>query len=107
MMIRDGDWTLVQSDLKLGRYIWATRDERGREVYRVDYHVDQTVNDNKAFRNMLSPGWKGDWHRVASLPPAIAYGDFAEAMKQDDQKWVSKFLNDGDNAAWRTKEGTV
>lgn len=107
MIVRDGDWTLFDSDIKLGRYVWVRQNEDGSQTFRTDYHVDQTINDNKAFRNMLNPGWKGDWHRVASLPPAIAYGDFGEAMKQGDDKWISKFLNDGDNAAWRTKDGTV
>jgi hypothetical protein len=79
-----------------------------KTVYRVDYPVEATIKQNAEERAAASSGWTGDWHKVASIPLNIAYDSgMVEALKQHDDKFVSKFLNDGDNAAWRTKEGRV
>lgn len=111
-MIRDGEWTLFSHDEALGRTVWVRPvwDNRGNVVgkeFRTDYRVDKAIEENTAFRNSLDPGWKGDWHRVASIPVGVFHDKLAEAVQQDDQKYISKFLNDADNAAWRTKSGRV
>ena len=105
--IYDGDWYLISHDEKLGRTVWALDNPDGSTTLRTDYKVDPTVEANKAQRNMAQSGWKGDYHQVASIPLNVFYDQLAEASKQDDQRFISKWLNDGDNAAWRTKEGRV
>ena len=107
MIIRDGEWWLVDHDLKLGRTVWARDLPDGRTEVRADYVVDPTIEENKAMRNMASDGWKGDWHKIASVPLNIFHDQLAEASRQDDEKYISKWLNDADNRAWRTKDGTV
>lgn len=107
MIVRDGDWTLFDADIKLGRYVWSRENGDGTTTYRTDYSVQPTIDHNTAFRNMLDPGWKGDWHKVASVPLNVFHDQLAEATRQDDQAYVSKWLNDRDNRAWRTKEGRV
>jgi len=106
--IRDGDWILYDSDIQMGRYTWVRYEPDGRTTFRTDYTVDPTVDANTAMRNAASPGWKGDWHKIASIPAPMVYdGYFAEAMKADDQKAISRWLNDSDNRAFRSKEGRV
>lgn len=110
MAIRDGDWTLIEWDQRTGRTVWLTRDERGRPVMRTDTPVQATLDHNAAVRNATPDGWKGDWHRIASVPMQLLYDDnlgLNKAIQQGDDKYLSRFLNDSDNRAWRTKEGRV
>lgn len=105
-MIRDGNWTLIDWDPASGRTVWHMFDGE-KTVIRTDYPVEATIAENKAIRTEAGSAWKGDWHRVASVPLNIFHDQLAEAEKQGDHKFVSRWLNDGDNRAWRTKEGTV
>lgn len=107
MRIKDGDWHLVSHDLQLKRTVWARGNGDGTTTYRTDYHIDDTLEANKAMQNTLDPGWKGDWHKVASIPVGIFHDKLAEATRQDDWKYVSKFLNDVDNRLFRAKLGRV
>lgn len=107
MIIRDGEWTLYDHDFKMKRTTWARSNPDGSTTFRTDYHVDDTIEANTAMRNEASKGWQGDWHKVASIPLGVYYDKLHEAVKQDDMAYVSRFLNDSDNRAWRTKEGKV
>ena len=107
MIIRDGDWTLVDSDLKLGRSVWSMTNPDGTTTFRTDYAVDPVVEMNKAQRNMAQKGWAGDYHHIASIPLNMFHDQLAEASRQGDDKFISKWLNSSDNLAWRTKEGRV
>lgn len=107
MTIRDGDFVLVDWDAQSGRSVWAYYD--GQQThYRVDYPVAEAIEQNTLHRNAAPAGWKGEWHRVASVPLNLAHqGGLVEAMNQHDDKWISRFLNDSDMSAFRTKEGRV
>lgn len=107
MRIRDGDWSLFDYDFQTGRQVWVIDNPDGSQTFRTDYPVESVMKENKDFRNALDPGWKGDWHKIASIPLNIFHEQIAEASRQDDEKYLSRWLNDGDNAAWRTKEGRV
>lgn len=107
MVIRDGDWVLVDSDLKMGRYVWAIQNPDGTTTYRTDYTVDPTVDANTRARNDASAGWGGDYHRVGSVNLGLYYDKLHAAVQQDDMAYISKWLNNGDNRAWRTKDGKV
>lgn len=105
--IHDGDWILFDSDIKLGRYVWVRYNDDGSTTFRTDYAVEPTIELNKAQRNMARDDWKGDYHHVASIPLNVYWDKLAEASKQDDQKFINRWLNDSDNRAWRTKGGTL
>ena len=107
MIIRDGDWALFDYDMKLKRQVWVRDNPDGTRTFRTDYEVDPTIEENKAVRNMADPRWAGDYHRVASIPLNIFHDQLAEATRQEDDRYLSKWLNDSDHAAWRTKEGRV
>ena len=107
MRIRDGDWWLVDHDLKLGRTVWAMSNPDGSTTYRTDYQVQPTIDQNTAQRSLAKKDWGGDYHHIASIPLNIVHEQLAEAQSQGDDKFLSRWLNDSDNAAWRTKAGRV
>lgn len=107
LKIRDGDWELVDWDPVTGRTVWRYDD--GQSVtFRTDTPVDSIIEQNREMANACSPGWGGDYHRVASVPLNVAFGDgLIEAHSHGDDRYVAKYLNDIDNRAWRTKEGRL
>lgn len=107
MTIRDGDFTLFSHDPHLKRTVWARENGDGTTTYRTDYEVDPTVEINTAQRNMAENGWRGDYHHIASVPLNLFWDKIAEASRQGDDRFISKWLNDSDNRAWRTKSGRV
>lgn len=107
MIIRDGDWALVDHDFATGRSVWHYFDGE-RDVYRTDYPVSNIIEQNKAANSIAAAGWEGDWHQIASVPLNVAFNSgLAEAQVSGDEAFVRRFLNNSDNRAWRTKEGTV
>ncbi len=107
MIIRDGDWRLFDYDMKLGRQVWYRENPDGSTTWRTDYEVQPTIDANQAARNMAPDGWKGDYHRIASIPLNVFHDQLAEASRQGDDKYLNRWLNDGGNSAWRTKSGSV
>ena len=107
MKIQDGDWVLFDYDVQTGRQVWALHNDDGSTTYRTDYPVQPTIDINTAQRNLAQNHWQGDMHQIASIPLNVYYDQLAEASKQGDEKYLSKWLNDSDNRAWRTKEGNV
>lgn len=106
-MIRDGSWTLYDHDFQTGRSVWHLFDGE-KDVFRVDYPVDTLMSENTAVRNCAEKAWRGDWHRVASIPLNVAHDSgLVEAHSQGDDRFVKRFLNSSDNRAWRTKEGAL
>ena len=107
MRYRDGDWVLFDYDIQTGRQVWSMENPDGSTTFRTDYPVQPTVDLNTAQRNLSRSDWAGDYHQIASIPLNVYHEQLADASKQDDQRFLSSWLNDSDNAAWRTKEGTV
>ena len=50
--------------------------------------------------------WKGNMHRVASIPMVI-YADMVKTGMIHDQKALKKWLSDPDNRVFRTKPGSL
>jgi hypothetical protein len=107
MTIRDGDWTLFSHDFQMKRTVWSRQNPDGSVTYRTDYAVDDTLEANREMRNAAATGWKGDLHLVASIPLGIYNDKLREAIRQDDQAYFRRFLNDADNRALRTKDGRL
>lgn len=107
MRIQYDGWTLFSHNHQLKRTVWARDNGDGTTTYRTDYEVDPTVEINTAQRNMAEKGWRGDYHHIASVPLNLFWSEIAEASRQGDDKFISKWLNDRDRRAWRTKDGTV
>lgn len=109
MAIKDGDWELQSWDPVTGRTTWIMFDGE-KTVIRTDTPVAASIEENLLVRNATPEGWKGDYHRIASVPMQLLYDDnlgLNKAIQQGDDKYLSRWLNDGDNRAWRTKDGRV
>ena len=108
MKIQHDGWTLYEWDPKIGRQVWYRENPDGSVTWRSDYEVEPTIDINAAQRNMAAPGWAGDYHHVASIPLNILYDSgMAQAHTEGDNAFVSRWLNDSDNRAWRTKDGVL
>lgn len=107
MKLKDGDWTLFDYDIQTGRQVWALHNPDGSTTFRTDYPVQPTIDINTAQRNLAKDDWAGDYHHIASVPLNVFHDQLSAASMQNDQNYLSKWLNDSDNRAWRTKGGTV
>lgn len=99
----------MDHDPVTGRTIWWRFDPgTDNMIIRVDQDVTDTIRTNEAERNATAGQRFGEWRKVASVPlnHFIQQG-LADANKQHDDKYLSKWLNDGDNRAFRTFEGKV
>ena len=109
MIIKDGDWELVTWDPVTRKSTWKLEQD-GKITFRTDQPVDQLIADNTAVRNASAGNAFGDYTKVASIPLNVLWDDNIGLMKahnQGDDKYVSRWLNDSDNRAWRTFEGNV
>lgn len=71
--------------------------------------VTDLIDTNKRCFNTDNHGgrkWKGDMHRVASIPLTIYFQLKAEGII-DDPVRMKQWLNSPENRAFRTKEGRV
>lgn len=73
---------------------------------RTQQDVTDLVEANKAAANVASSDWKGDMHKVASIPLNVYY-DLKRRGILDDPKRLKAWLNDPDNRFFRTKRGRV
>ena len=109
MAVRDGDWTLHSWDAATGRTVW-TKFDGEKVIVRTDTPVAKSLEENLTARNSAPSDWKGDYHRIASVPMQLLYDEnvgLNKAVQNGDDKFISRWLNDSDNRAFRTKEGRV
>lgn len=107
MAIRDGDWTLFDHNFQLGRTVWKRTNDDGSVTFRTDYQVDKIVEQNRADLNDSHGQRWGGGRRIASIPLNLYFDKLNEAVDQQDDKFLSRWLNDSDNAAFRTFGGKV
>lgn len=80
--------------------------------------VGSLVEDNKRLFNTFDERtpWKGDLHLVARLPLNVYYDLRSKRLidaemnvldQEELDKYMAKWLNDRDNAAWRTRPGRI
>ena len=106
MAIRDGDFELLEHDFQTGRTVWRMFDGE-KYVFRVDYNVEKTLQQNAALRaENHGKRWEGGRH-VASIPANVFYDQLSEASDAQDDRYIQKWLNNSENAAFRTFEGNV
>ncbi len=104
-------WELIDTDLSEGRYTYALIEGDKIKAIRVD--VPTTALEQLLYENgeaeKASHGQRfGDWNRVASVPlPLLTEIGLDTAIQMGDDKYVSKVLNDTDNAKFRTSRGRV
>lgn len=86
------DWDLIEDDPVTGRKVW-TKIEDGERIIEVTYPVDHILKANHDAR-MDAPAKHGDWSRIASVPLGFHFQHMAEAVSQQDTKYVDKVLGE-------------
>jgi hypothetical protein len=74
----------------------------------------ETVRDDEAVleqnllerNNINTSSWKGDMHKVASIPMTVLM-ELTTSGCTKDKKCMERWLNDSANAPYRTREGKV
>src|SRR5690242_16417497 len=84
----------------------------GRFAVETLFDVEAIKDENTAVRNSQPPGWKGREHMVASIPMPLFQQLQAQWRAQglsydERQRAMAKWLNDPDNAIFRTKTGRI
>lgn len=98
---------LFEHDPLTGITRWFHFDEADDSFYiQTTQETEDIVDQNKREANEAKSGWNGDWHKVASIPLTV----FMQLQKEGivhDQVALKRWLNDPDNAYFRTKHGNV
>lgn len=72
------------------------------DIVNVNKELYNSVNERTPMKHM---------QRVASIPDVVWFAPqnraLREGTKAERQKALRRFLNDSDNAAWRTRPGTI
>jgi len=75
-------------------------------VISTEQDVAEIVDDNKALANQHDGNWRGDMHRVASIPLSV-WQELQRKGIAKDKAALRRWLNDSDNRCFRTRPGTV
>lgn len=98
----------VSENAAIGQKQYWHEDEEGNVTIQTVQDVTSVVEDNKALFNQVDEraNWKGDLHRVASIPMSVYYDLKAKGILNDPSA-MKKWLNDPDNRVFRTRPGAV
>tara|TARA_R110000772_G_scaffold51719_1_gene118698 strand:- start:664 stop:984 length:321 start_codon:yes stop_codon:yes gene_type:complete len=99
---------LVSENAEIGqKQYWHDHDDGSVTIETVQ-KVDNVAEANKEVYNQVDAkaNWKGDMHRVASIPMAIFY-DLQRKGILNDPAAMKKWLNNPDNRVFRTRPGQV
>ncbi len=99
---------LVSENTEIGqKQYWHDHDDGSVTIETVQ-KVDNVAEANKEVYNQVDAkaNWKGDMHRVASIPMAIFY-DLQRKGILNDPAAMKKWLNNPDNRVFRTRPGQV
>lgn len=101
-------WKLLDS--YDGMQEWV-KTEDGKTVLKKTADVGKELDLNAADRNSAQSGWKGDMHKVASIPLIVVEQWWKELgsdpFAKQNRKWLIARLNSGDWSKLRTKEGNL
>lgn len=88
----------------------------GKTIIKRVQDVEGVLDCNQRERNSNNQSWKGDLHKVASIPLVIWEQWIIELKRQgrtpnpshpSNRKWLVAKLNSGDYGKLRTKDGTI
>ena len=100
---------LLNHDPLTGITEWFIPDSDGKKfTIQTQQDVTDIIEKNKKNYNFFdekSP-WKGDWHRVASIPLHVYYSLKKRGITESESK-LKAWLNDPDNRYFRTRPGKV
>lgn len=104
----DGDFALLSYDSFTQTAVFVKDLGDSWEIRTDQYGVEAALDHNAEFEKSTNGKKLGDWNRFASVPPIILEkSGMDEALRQGDNKAISRFFNDPDNAKLRTSRGKV
>jgi hypothetical protein len=98
---------ISQNDLIGQKQFWH-EDEDGNVTIQTSQDVSDVIEANRLQFNQVDEraNWKGDLHKIGSIPMSIYY-DLKRRGILDDQAALKRWLNDPDNRLFRTRPGQV
>ena len=105
-LVFDGDWCLIDHDPITNKQVWAL-DEGGKMRIREVMPVDDILAENAALQVESLNRSYGDMALVARVPMHIWSNRLAQAIVQRDDAYLTRWLNDGDHARFRTRMGRI
>ena len=88
--------------------MWHYDGDKDEAIIENIIDATDVIEENKATFNQYDEkaNWKGDMHKVASIPMALFY-DLKKQGIIDDPARLKAWLNDPDNRFFRTRPGRV
>lgn len=98
-----------EHDPEIGRTVWLIFNDRGELTgAHVEQEVDAILEANAEAEKETHGRRFGDYNRVASVPLTFfEKAGLGDAINAQDRRYLSKVLNDSDNAKFRTSRGRV
>lgn len=99
---------LITADPEAGYYEYLHYDDATDESRLVrEQDVSPILEDARDLRKGFDEksNWKGDWHRVASIPLSVYY-DLPDEIRLNP-KALLKWLEQSDNSIFKTRTGTL
>jgi hypothetical protein len=105
----DLKWVLFDDDPEIGRKVWLGHDATGAfRAAHVEQNVDAILDANAEAEKATHGNRFGDYRPLASVPLTFfEKTGLGEAIDGGDRRYLSKILNDGDHAKFRTSRGRV
>lgn len=98
----------ISENASIGQKQYWHEDDEGNVTIQTTQDVTDIIEANKAAYNQVDEraNWKGDMHRVGSVPMSVYY-DLKRRGILDDQAALKRWLNDPENQVFRTRPGRV
>lgn len=82
-------------------------DDQGNIAIQTVQNVNDIIENNKTQFNATEKHTRwGEGQKIASIPLSIFYAPWFQEIRRDEKK-LRAFLNDPNNRAFRTRQGTV
>jgi hypothetical protein len=107
-----GDWAVMDRDpvtrtTKLAR-VTELPDGGEKWEYKTLQDCEELIEENSSIRQEQDGQRYGDGNTlVARIPITVWSARLSEALKQGDDAFVKRWLNNPDHAAFRTKSGRI
>jgi len=100
-------WVLFDRDVLTGREIYFMLDG-DKTHWRIDTPIDGLIDANHEAEKASHGNKFGEWNRVASVPlNLLEKTGLDTAVQMQDDRFLSKWLNDPDHRGFRTSRGKV
>lgn len=96
-----------EHDPEIGRTVWLVFDDQGNmKGAHVEQEVDHILEANARMTEATQATPFGDYRPLASVPLTFfEKTGLGDAIDAGDKRYLSKILNDGDYAKFRTSRG--